>query len=63
MVHTEDSKRVHDLIERMYHDHVLPEAEFRIVRPDGKIRFFKQSGKLHTNTVQNRRMADGTGTW
>lgn len=49
LVHAEDRKKVRDLIDTMYREHVLPETEFRIVRPDGKIRFLKQSGKLHIN--------------
>ncbi|GAA4728550.1 hypothetical protein GCM10023229_01920 [Flavisolibacter ginsenosidimutans] len=46
LVHPDDRYRIQDLINRMYSEHRLPEAEFRIIRPDGKQRHLKQSGKV-----------------
>lgn len=46
LVHADDRARVREHIEKMYNEHALPEIEFRIIRPDGKQRYIKQSGKL-----------------
>jgi PAS domain S-box-containing protein len=48
LVHPEDRTAVHNLVEGLYKEHQLPEAEFRIVRPDGRQRLLRQSGKLLT---------------
>lgn len=46
LVHPEDRARVTEAVEKMYYEHTLPEMEFRIIRPDGKIRWLRQWGKL-----------------
>lgn len=46
LVHADDRQRVRELIDKMFNEHVVPETEFRIVRPDGKPRHIKQSGKI-----------------
>lgn len=46
LVHSGDRAKVNELIDKMYNEHVLPETEFRIIRPDGKERYLKQSGRL-----------------
>lgn len=46
LVHSDDRAKVNELIDKMYNEHVLPETEFRIIRPDGKQRHLKQSGRL-----------------
>ncbi len=47
-VHPDDRERIKDLLEKMYSSQELPEAEFRILRPDGRQRQLKQSGKRLT---------------
>lgn len=46
LVHPEDRNRVGDAMDKMYSEHSLPEMEFRIVRPDGKVKLLRQSGRL-----------------
>ncbi|HTM90885.1 MAG TPA: PAS domain-containing protein, partial [Flavisolibacter sp.] len=46
LVHSDDRARVREHIEKMYNEHALSEIEFRIIRPDGKQRYIRQSGKL-----------------
>lgn len=46
LVHPEDKEKVQHLIERVYKEHVLPEVTYRIIRPDGKQRYLRLSGKL-----------------
>lgn len=46
MVHPEDFEMVNAMYDQMYREHILQDTEFRIIRPDGKQRFVKQSGKL-----------------
>jgi len=49
LVHPGDRDRVSDYIERIYTEHQAPETEFRIIRPDGRQRQLKQSGKVLIN--------------
>lgn len=46
LVHPDDRERVQALVDQMYREHVLPESTFRIIRPDGKMRYLRQSGKI-----------------
>ncbi len=46
LVHPDDREQAQAVMEKMYREHVLEETEFRIIRPDGKQRHLKQSGKL-----------------
>lgn len=46
LVHPDDRERIITLVDAMYREHVLPEAHYRIVRPDGKVRNIRQTGKL-----------------
>ena len=46
LVHVDDRQKVRELVDKMFNEHVLPETEFRIVRPDGKVRYVKQVGKV-----------------
>ncbi|HET7896918.1 MAG TPA: PAS domain-containing protein, partial [Flavisolibacter sp.] len=46
MVHPDDRERIKTLLDNLYTGHQLPEAEFRIIRPDGRQRHLKQSGRL-----------------
>lgn len=46
LVHPDDRDTVAKAIDRMYHEHVLPELEYRITRPDGKTRHLRHAGKL-----------------
>lgn len=48
LVHPDDAALVEDAVDRMYREHVLPETEFRIIRPDGRQRHLHMSGKLAT---------------
>ncbi|MEI6945966.1 PAS domain S-box protein [Paraflavisolibacter sp. H34] len=44
-LHPDDQPRVEESLRKMRHEHTLPDLEFRIQRPDGKIRFLQQTGK------------------
>jgi PAS domain S-box-containing protein len=46
LVHSDDRGKVRDVIDKMYNEHALSETEYRILRPDGKLRYLKQSGRL-----------------
>jgi PAS domain S-box-containing protein len=46
LVHPTDRERISKLIQDVYQEHLLPETEFRIVRPDGKQRQLRQWGKV-----------------
>lgn len=46
LVHTDDRKRVEAAMNEMFSQRNLPETGFRIVRPDGKLRYLKQSARL-----------------
>lgn len=46
LVHPDDRVRVQRLMDDVYRKHELPETEYRIIRPDGKQRYLKQSGKI-----------------
>lgn len=46
IVHPEDKERVGKEVEKMYSEHILAETQYRIIRPDGKMRYIKQVGKV-----------------
>ena len=46
LVHPEDSEKVNLMYDQIYREHILPETEFRIIRPDGRQRYIRQSGKV-----------------
>lgn len=45
-VNPDDKEQLQALYEKIYKEHTFPETGFRIVRPDGKQRYLRQSGKL-----------------
>lgn len=49
-VHPDDRELVAKANKRIYAEHIVPELEFRIVRPDGKIRHLQQKGKMIINS-------------
>jgi PAS domain S-box-containing protein len=52
LVHPDEKETVLAAMERMYAENVLPEIEYRIIRPDGKQRYLRLSGKafVHNKT-------------
>lgn len=47
-VHPDDREKVLEADTRITNEHVVPEMEYRIIRPDRKLRFVKRTGKLFT---------------
>lgn len=45
-VHADDREAVEKANNKMYREHTPPEIEFRLVRPDGKERWMRQTAKL-----------------
>ena len=56
-VHPEDQEAVTTANKRLKHEHLPPELEYRIVRPDGKVRWIRQRGKLMMYAGNNMVMA------
>lgn len=56
LVHVDDRKSVEESFESMYVKKVMPEMEFRIVRPDGKLRYLKQSAAPFTSADKDEWM-------
>jgi PAS domain S-box-containing protein len=48
-VHPDDKEIVAEANKRIFSEHVVPEIEYRIIRPDGRIRHLRQKGKLVIN--------------
>jgi PAS domain S-box-containing protein len=48
-VHPDDQHLVNEAVDKMFSEHVAPDIHFRIVRPDGKIRYLRQQGKAIVN--------------
>ena len=48
-VHPDDRELVAQANRRIYNEHIVPDLEYRIVRPDGKIRYLVQKGKMIIN--------------
>jgi PAS domain S-box-containing protein len=46
LVHPDDRERITNLLEQVHREHALPETEYRIIRPDGRERQLRLSGKL-----------------
>jgi len=46
LVHPDDRERMTNLLEQVHREHILPETEYRIIRPDGRERQLRLSGKL-----------------
>jgi PAS domain S-box-containing protein len=49
-VHPDDRDMVEEANRRIYTEHIVPDLEYRIVRPDGKVRYLVQKGKMIINT-------------
>lgn len=48
-VHPDDREMVQDATKKIYNEHIVPDLEYRIIRPDGKIRYLAQKGKMIIN--------------
>ena len=60
-VHTEDLEIVSDIFRKILADEDLPSTYFRIIRPDGEIRFLRSVGKLFTDKLGNKTVLGVTG--
>ena len=49
LVHPDDQQLMIEVNRKILYEHIAPDAEFRIVRPDGKIRYLHQKGKMIIN--------------
>ena len=49
-VHPDDREMVVKANKRIYTEHIVPDLEYRIVRPDGKVRYLVQKGKAIMNS-------------
>lgn len=47
-VHPDDRILVEEAYRKVKYEHIPPNIEFRIIRPDGKTRYLMQSGKIET---------------
>jgi PAS domain S-box-containing protein len=45
-VHPQDIEKVAEMNRQILYEHVAPETEYRIIRPDGKTKYLRQKGKL-----------------
>jgi len=60
-VHPEDLSIVNDIFKRVIEEEDLPATYFRIIRPNGDIRFLRSVGKLFVDKVGNKTVLGVTG--
>lgn len=48
-VHPDDKAIVSEANKRIFNEHIVPEIDYRIIRPDGRVRYLRQKGKLVIN--------------
>jgi PAS domain S-box-containing protein len=53
-VHDEDIEIVNNIFKKILEDEYLPYSYFRIIRPDGEIRFLRSVGKLFVDNLGNK---------
>ncbi|RPD47559.1 PAS domain S-box protein [Paracnuella aquatica] len=49
LVHPDDGEKVEALVQTVYSQQLLTETEYRIIRPDGRQRYLRLTGKLYAN--------------
>jgi PAS domain S-box-containing protein len=59
-VHPDDYELVSEAHKRIYKEHIVPDIEYRIIRPDGRVRYLKQKGKMTINTQREMVMVGTT---
>jgi PAS domain S-box-containing protein len=45
-IHMDDRKAVTDANKKMFYEHAVPELDYRILRPDGKLRYLSQKARI-----------------